>query len=204
MAEDVKPSSTTKDEPPGGGGVAPPFEPPSIAKYSDTHYHFPTDKVVFGVAAVLVLALLVWGLVSTETLSAVATSVLSGVIAAGGWAFVLAASAFVVFAIWLAVSKYGRIPLGRDNETTGVPDRVVGRDDVQRRHGHRTDVLRGRGAAGALHLPPTGHGRGRDADRRSTSRWPPPSSTGRCTPGRSTPSLAWPSPTEPSAAVDAS
>ena len=115
MAED-KPSSTTKDEPPGGGGIAPPFEPPSIAKYSDTHYHFPTDKVVFGVAAVLVLALLAWGLVSTESLSAVATSVLSGVIAAGGWAFVLAASAFVVFAIWLAVSKYGRIPLGRDNE----------------------------------------------------------------------------------------
>ena len=52
MAEDVKSGSTRKNEPPGGGGVAPPFEPPSIAKYSDEHYHFPTDKVVFGVAAV--------------------------------------------------------------------------------------------------------------------------------------------------------
>ena len=97
-------------------GVAPPYEPPSIAKYSDEHYHFPTDKVVFGVAAVLVIALLAWGLISTKTLSAVATSVLSGVISAGGWAFVLAASGFVVFAVWLAVSKYGRIPLGRDDE----------------------------------------------------------------------------------------
>ena len=116
MAEDVKPSGTKKNEPPGGGGVAPPYEPPSIAKYSDEHYHFPTDKVVFGVAAALVIALLAWGLISTRTLSAVATSVLSGVISAGGWAFVLAASAFVLFAIWLAVSKYGRIPLGRDNE----------------------------------------------------------------------------------------
>ena len=115
MAED-KPSSTTKDEPPGGGGVAPPFEPPSIAKYSDEHYHFPTDKVVFGVSATLVVALLAWGLISSATLSAVATSVLGGVIAVGGWAFVLAASTFVLFAIWLAVSKYGRIPLGRDNE----------------------------------------------------------------------------------------
>ena len=28
----------------------------------------------------------------------------------------LAASAFVVFAIWLAISKYGRIPLGKDDE----------------------------------------------------------------------------------------
>ena len=116
MAEDVKPSGTKKNEPPGGGGVAPPYEPPSIAKYSDEHYHFPTDKVVFGVAAVLVLALLAWGLISAKTLSAVASSVLGGVISAGGWAFVLAASTFVLFAIWLAVSKYGRIPLGRDNE----------------------------------------------------------------------------------------
>ena len=41
---------------------------------------------------------------------------LGGVITAGGWAFVLAASGFVVFALWLAVSRYGRIPLGRDDE----------------------------------------------------------------------------------------
>jgi choline/carnitine/betaine transport len=116
MAEDVKPGRTAKNELPGGGGVAPPYEPPSIAKYSEEHYHFPTDKVVFGVSAVLVVALLAWGLISSKTLSAVATRVLGGVIAGGGWAFVLAASAFVLFAIWLAVSKYGRIPLGRDDE----------------------------------------------------------------------------------------
>jgi choline/carnitine/betaine transport len=116
MAEDVKPSSTTEEHPPDGGGVAPPFEPPSIAKYSDQHYHYPVDKVVFGVAAALVVAFLLWGLLSTPTLSAVTASVLAGVIAGGGWAFVLAASAFVVFAIWLAISRYGRIPLGHDNE----------------------------------------------------------------------------------------
>ena len=116
MAEVVKPGNTHRNEPPGGGGVAPPFEPPSIAKYSDEHYHFPTDKVVFGVAAVLVIALLTWGLISSGTLSSVATTVLGGVISVGGWAFVLAASTFVLFAIYLAVSKFGRIPLGRDNE----------------------------------------------------------------------------------------
>ena len=116
MAEQDKPIGTKNDPPGGGGGVAPPYEPPSIAKYSDEHYHFPTDKVVFGVAASLVVGLLAWGLLGHDTLSAVATAVLGGVIAGGGWAFVLAASAFVLFAIWLAVSKYGRIPLGRDNE----------------------------------------------------------------------------------------
>ena len=41
---------------------------------------------------------------------------LGGVIAGGGWAFVLTASGFVVFAIWLAMSRYGRIPLGSDDE----------------------------------------------------------------------------------------
>src|SRR5689334_5146539 len=33
-----------------------------------------------------------------------------------GWAFVLSASGFVVFALWLAFRRYGKIPLGRDDE----------------------------------------------------------------------------------------
>ncbi|HEU5486629.1 MAG TPA: BCCT family transporter, partial [Microlunatus sp.] len=116
MAENDKPTASKNHPPPGGGGVAPPFEPPSIARYSDEHYHFPTDKVVFGIAAALVIGLLAWGLISSEALTAVANAVLAGVIAGGGWGFVLAASAFVLFALWLAISKYGKIPLGRDNE----------------------------------------------------------------------------------------
>jgi choline/carnitine/betaine transport len=95
-------------------GVVPPLEPASLAEEAERHYS--TDKVVFGVAAVLVVALLGWGLFGTDALSNVATSVLGGIITGGGWAFVLAASAFVVFALWLAISKYGRIPLGKDNE----------------------------------------------------------------------------------------
>ena len=99
---------------PDDPGIAPPYEPSSMA--DDAEKRYPTDKIVFGVAAALVVAFLIWGLFATETLSSVATSVLAGVIHGGGWGFVLAASAFVVFAIWLAISKYGRIPLGRDDE----------------------------------------------------------------------------------------
>ncbi len=95
-------------------GIAPPFEPKSLSE--DAEKHYSTDKIVFGVAAVLVVAFLAWGLFATDGLSSVATSVLGGVIRGGGWAFVLAASAFVVFALWLAISKYGRIPLGKDDE----------------------------------------------------------------------------------------
>ncbi|WP_410088744.1 BCCT family transporter [Streptomyces sp. t39] len=75
-----------------------------------------TDRVVFGVAAVLTLAFVLWGAIATDTLEDVSDSMLSGLIHNGGWAFVLAASGFVVFALWLAISRYGRIRLGQENE----------------------------------------------------------------------------------------
>jgi choline/carnitine/betaine transport len=76
----------------------------------------PVDRVVFGVSAALVVAFVVWGVVSTDTLSGVSAAVLAAVITGGGWAFVLVASGFVVFALWLAFSRYGKIPLGADDE----------------------------------------------------------------------------------------
>jgi choline/carnitine/betaine transport len=95
-------------------GVPPPFEPPSLGAAAEGHY--PVDRVIFSVAAVLVIAFIAWGTLGTQSLSTVASAVLAGLMAGGGWAFVLAASSFVVFALWLAFSQYGRIPLGRDNE----------------------------------------------------------------------------------------
>jgi choline/carnitine/betaine transport len=77
---------------------------------------YPVDRWVFGVSAALVVAFIVWGTVATDSLAAAASAVLTGILDVGGWAFVLAASAFVVFALWLAFSRYGRIPLGRDGE----------------------------------------------------------------------------------------
>jgi choline/carnitine/betaine transport len=74
------------------------------------------DRWVFWSAAVLVVAFIAWGVLHTASLGAVTSAVLSGVVRGGGWAFVLGASGFVVFALWLAVSRYGRIPLGHDGE----------------------------------------------------------------------------------------
>ena len=99
---------------------AEPAEPPSVSDPADSARPQPespvVDRTVFGVAAVLVLAFIAWGVFGTDSLSAVATAVLGGIMTGGGWAFVLAASGFVVFALWLAVSRYGRIPLGDDDE----------------------------------------------------------------------------------------
>jgi choline/carnitine/betaine transport len=76
-----------------------------------------TDKVVFGVAAALTVIFLGWGVLGTDSLISVARSILNdGIIPYGGWAFVLVASGFVLFAIALSISRYGRIPLGADKE----------------------------------------------------------------------------------------
>ncbi|MEY8041101.1 BCCT family transporter [Saccharopolyspora cebuensis] len=57
-----------------------------------------------------------WGVASTETLSSVSKAALDWLILNTGWGFVLAATGFVFFALFLAFSKYGRIPLGNDGE----------------------------------------------------------------------------------------
>nr|WP_320776434.1 BCCT family transporter [Streptomyces sp. CRN 30] len=75
-----------------------------------------TDRIVFGVTAVLTLAFVVWGAVWTDSLEDISGDMLSGLMHNGGWAFTLAASGFVVFALWLAVSRYGRIHLGAEGE----------------------------------------------------------------------------------------
>ncbi|OLF13836.1 choline transporter [Actinophytocola xinjiangensis] len=76
-----------------------------------------TDKVVFGVAAALTVVFLAWGVFGTDSMVSVANTILNeGIIPYGGWAFVLVASGFVLFAIGLSISRYGRIPLGTDEE----------------------------------------------------------------------------------------
>lgn len=82
----------------------------------DSHRRARTDRIVFGVSAVLTLAFVVWGATATESLEDASSTLLDGLIRNGGWAFMLAASGFVVFALWLAISRYGRITLGQESE----------------------------------------------------------------------------------------
>ncbi|MGH3697443.1 MAG: BCCT family transporter [Pseudonocardiaceae bacterium] len=75
-----------------------------------------TDWVVFGIAAVISCGIVVWGVGWTDSLAGVATAVLEYLVDNLGWLFVLAATGFVVFSLWAALGRYGRIPLGRDGE----------------------------------------------------------------------------------------
>ncbi|MBX5487581.1 Glycine betaine transporter BetP [Mycolicibacterium hassiacum DSM 44199] len=74
------------------------------------------DWVVFGVTAVIALAFLGWGFVNTASLASVSQDALAWVMDNTGWLFVLTASGFVVFVLYLALGRYGGIPLGRDDE----------------------------------------------------------------------------------------
>ncbi|MDQ0743535.1 choline/carnitine/betaine transport [Clavibacter sp. B3I6] len=78
--------------------------------------HPKIDRLVFGITAVLAVGFVVWGIVSTDGLASVSGAAQSWVIEKTGWLFVLAASFFVIFVIWLAASRYGRIKLGADDE----------------------------------------------------------------------------------------
>ncbi|WP_406065111.1 BCCT family transporter [Streptomyces sp. NBC_01077] len=82
----------------------------------DSHHRARTDRIVFGVTAVLTVAFVVWGATGTDSLESASSDLLDGLIRNGGWAFMLAASGFVVFALWLAISRYGRIKLGQESE----------------------------------------------------------------------------------------
>ncbi|MGY4867910.1 BCCT family transporter [Mycolicibacterium elephantis] len=74
------------------------------------------DWVVFGVTAVIAVSFLLWGFLSTDSLATASDNALGWVMNNTGWLFVLTASGFVLFVLWLAISRYGNIPLGRDDE----------------------------------------------------------------------------------------
>ena len=75
-----------------------------------------TDWVVFGVTAAAVLAFVLWGFLDSDGLKQTTSDVLNWIITDLGWLFLISASFFVLFAAFLAFSRFGRIPLGRDGE----------------------------------------------------------------------------------------
>jgi choline/carnitine/betaine transport len=84
---------------------------------SDRRNHkLSLDKITFGTTGVIALAFVIWGFVGRDSLSESSTSALDWVMEYAGWVFMLLASLFVVFVLWLALGKFGNIPLGKDGE----------------------------------------------------------------------------------------
>ncbi|TQC49718.1 BCCT family transporter [Rhodococcus sp. WS4] len=94
----------------------PRVQAPEPAASADGEGRGSVDKVVFGAAAALGIGLILWGLLAPDSLAEMSAAALDWVVADLGWLFIAASSAFVVFSLFLAFSRYGRIPLGRDGE----------------------------------------------------------------------------------------
>jgi glycine betaine transporter len=74
------------------------------------------DPWVFYPAAAVCLAFVLWGVISTDSVGDVADSALGWVIEDFGWLFVLSTLGFLALAIYLGVSRHGKIRLGKDDE----------------------------------------------------------------------------------------
>jgi choline/carnitine/betaine transport len=76
----------------------------------------PIDKTTFGITGVLALAFVIWGFAGRDSLSTTSQNALDWVMQYTGWLFMGLASLFVIFVLWLALGKFGNIPLGKDGE----------------------------------------------------------------------------------------
>jgi glycine betaine transporter len=74
------------------------------------------DPVVFWGATGVSTAFVLWGVLGTGSLGSVMGSALDWVIRNFGWGFVLIAAGALLLAIFLAVSPYGRIRLGAEDD----------------------------------------------------------------------------------------
>jgi choline/carnitine/betaine transport len=77
---------------------------------------YRTDWLVFGVAVAFTIAFIAWGVLGGDSMPTTAQSVLNWVIEYTGIFFTSVATAVLFFMIFLGVSKFGRIKLGRDDE----------------------------------------------------------------------------------------
>ncbi len=76
----------------------------------------PVERWVFWPAAGIVLAFVAVALAAPRATEDVFSAVQGWIVRDFGWYYVIAAAAFVVFAIWIGFSRFGDIVLGQDDE----------------------------------------------------------------------------------------
>ncbi|PAT04868.1 glycine/betaine ABC transporter [Corynebacterium sp. NML 150383] len=76
----------------------------------------PVDWGIIAPLAVIIVAIVGWGLLAPESFSSFADAAFGWVINNLGWAFVLGGTAFVIFVLVIACSNFGTIRLGSADE----------------------------------------------------------------------------------------
>lgn len=74
------------------------------------------DRAVFWPAIVVIGSFVLWGSLSPDSLSRISGAILDFIINGFGWSFVVSTAFFLAFAVFLALSRFGSIRLGRDED----------------------------------------------------------------------------------------
>ena len=82
----------------------------------DQKVRYGIDRLVVGVAGALIIGFIIWGVVATESLTEASTAALNWTMVNMGWVFNVLAIGLLSYLLYVALSKYGRIPLGLDND----------------------------------------------------------------------------------------
>ena len=77
---------------------------------------YGVDRVVTAVAGALILAFIAWGILDTDSLTEISTAALQWTSVNMGWAFNSLAVGLLIYLLCIALSRYGRIPLGLDTD----------------------------------------------------------------------------------------
>lgn len=72
--------------------------------------------MVLGISIAIIALFVLWGVISPTSLSEVSSNMLSFTTGNFGWLYLLAALGFLIFALYLAFSKYGNIKLGSEED----------------------------------------------------------------------------------------
>ncbi|HWI54355.1 MAG TPA: BCCT family transporter [Desulfobacteria bacterium] len=80
------------------------------------------DIKVFMISAILALGFVGWGAVSSNSLEKVSHTVLNYLLSRWGWLYMAGVLFFVLFSLYLALSRYGEIKLGEQNDVPEYSD----------------------------------------------------------------------------------
>ena len=76
---------------------------------------------VFYPSMAIIVAFVLFALILPETASTAISAVQTGIVDTLGWYYVLLIAGFVVFSLWMGVSRFGDIRLGKDDEEAEFP-----------------------------------------------------------------------------------
>ncbi|RKS05099.1 choline/carnitine/betaine transport [Nocardiopsis sp. Huas11] len=71
-----------------------------------------TNPVIFFASAALTLIFVLWSILSTSTVDLVFGATSGWILSRLGWFYILGVTTFLVFLVWIALSRFGRVRLG--------------------------------------------------------------------------------------------